>query len=519
MAISTTSQHAADQDPAPSGGEGDGTPASHFRVAIVGSGFGGIGMAIRLKQAGIEDFAVFERADDVGGTWQANTYPGCQCDVPSHLYSFSFALNPQWSRTFSLQPEIWDYLRGVARAHDVYPHVRLEHEVQSASWDEQQSRWRLSTSQGEFTADIVVAAMGGLSEPSIPDIPGLDSFQGRCFHTAAWDHTHNLTAKRVAVVGTGASTIQVVPAIQPVVEQLVLFQRTPPWVMPHRDRAISRWERRLYSAFPGLQRAMRTAIYWAREVFVLPFLHPRLARNPERIARRHISQQVPDRELRRKVTPRYRFGCKRVLLSNDYYPALSQPNVEVVTDGIAEVRPHSIVTTGGEEHAVDTIIFGTGFQVTSPPATQRLWGREGRLLADVWQGSPRAHLGTAIAGFPNLFMLLGPNTGLGHNSVVHMVESQIAYVMDCLAKMDEHDLASVEVRPEAERAFVDEMQRRMQGTVWMTGGCASWYLDATGRNSTLWPGPSWSYRLRTRRFDPDNYRVTARVAAGEPVAA
>jgi cation diffusion facilitator CzcD-associated flavoprotein CzcO len=501
----------------------EGDPQRHSRVAIVGTGFGGMGMAIRLAQAGIEDFVMFERADDVGGTWQANTYPGCQCDVPSHLYSFSFALNPDWSRTFSLQPEIWDYLRRVARDHDLYRHVRFEHEVTAAAWDEGSARWRLQTSGGEYTADILVGAMGGLSEPSIPDIPGLDGFQGKTFHTAAWDHAHNLTGKRVAVVGTGASTIQVVPNIAPLVDRLVLFQRTPPWVMPHRDRPISRGERRLYRAFPFAQRAVRTAVYWAREVFVLPFLHPRLARGPERVARRHLRSQVPDRELRRKLTPRFRFGCKRVLLSNDYYPALSRDNVEVETTGIAEIRPHSIVTSEGVEHEVDTIIFGTGFQVTSPPATQRVRGRDGRLLADHWHGSPRAHLGTTIAGFPNLFMLLGPNTGLGHNSVVLMVESQIAYVMDALRTMDERGLAAVEVRPEAQAAFADEMQRRMKDTVWMTGGCASWYLDSTGRNSTLWPGSTWSYRLRTRRFDFANYTVTARAPAGadarEPVAA
>lgn len=497
--------------------------ARHFRIAIVGSGFGGMGMAIRLKQAGMDDFVILERADDVGGTWQANTYPGCQCDVPSHLYSFSFAPNPEWSRTFSLQPEIWDYLRRVAREHDLYRHVRFEHEVTDAAWDDEAHLWRLRTPHGEFTAGVVVAAMGGLSQPSMPQIPGLDTFEGRTFHTASWDHSFDPTGQRVAMVGTGASTIQVVPAIQPQVERLVLFQRTPPWVMPHRDRPISSFERRVYKAFPALQRAMRTAIYWARELFVLPFLHPRLARSPERIARRHLRDQVPDPELRAKLTPTFRFGCKRVLLSNDYYPALGQPNVEVQTAGIAEIRPHSVVTNDGAEHEVDTIIWGTGFQVTNPPSTRSVRGRDGRLLGEVWQGSPRAHLGTSVAGFPNFFLLLGPNTGLGHNSVVLMVESQIAYVMDCLSTMEQRGLATVEVRPEAQDAFASEMQGRMRDTVWMTGGCASWYLDATGRNSTLWPGSTWSYRLRTRRFDAASYRVTPRAPAraprGEPVAA
>ena len=532
MASATTQSQTEAETPtaggrfAPATGGRDGDRArrpQHFRVAIVGSGFGGMGMAIRLKQTGMDDFVIFERAEDFGGTWQANTYPGCQCDVPSHLYSFSFALNPDWTRTFSLQPEIWEYLRRVAADHDLPAHTRFGHEVSDARWDEDEARWHLQTNGGEFTAEVLVGAMGGLSQPSIPDIPGLETFEGKTFHTARWDHTHNLTGKRVAVIGTGASTIQVVPQIQPLVEHLTLFQRTPPWVMPHRDRPISKWERRFYRAFPPAQRAMRTAIYWARELFVLPFQHPRLARNPERIARRHIASQVPDRELRRKVTPTFRFGCKRVLLSNEYYPALTKPNVDVETSGIAEIRPNSIVTTEGVEHQVDTIIFGTGFQVTSPPATQRVRGRDGRLLAEHWQGSPRAYLGTTIAGFPNLFMLLGPNTGLGHNSVVLMIESQIAYVMDCLRTMRERGIAAVEVRPEAQSQFADEMQRRMKDTVWMTGGCASWYLDATGRNSTLWPGSTWSYRLRTRHFDPASYRATvgepARVADREPLAA
>src|SRR3954447_15811819 len=489
-------------------------PVGHHRIAIIGTGFAGLGMAIRLRQAGVHDFVVFERADDVGGTWRDNQYPGCQCDVPSHLYSLSFAPNPEWTRTFSFQPEIWDYLRRVARDHGVLPYVRFEHEVQEATWDDDAKRWRLETSQGPYTADVVVAGMGGLSEPRIPDIPGLENFEGPAFHSAQWDHSVNLTGKRVAVVGTGASAIQIVPGIQPKVAELQLYQRTPAWIMPHPDRPITAAERRVYKRLPALQKVMRGAIYWARESFVFGFMRPRLQRRgPERIARAHLAKQVKDPELRRKLTPDYTMGCKRVLLSNDYYPALANPNVEVVTEGIREIRANSIVAADGTERPVDVIVLGTGFKITDQPATERVRGRDGRLLGEHWTGSPRAHNGTAIPGFPNLFMLLGPNTGLGHNSVVFMIESQIAYVMDCLRQMDDRRLAAVEVREEAEREFSAAVDAKMRGTVWMEGGCKSWYLDANGRNSTLWPGTSWSFHQRTRRFDLANYDTTPAVTA------
>jgi cation diffusion facilitator CzcD-associated flavoprotein CzcO len=494
----------------------------HFRVAIIGTGFAGLGMAIRLKQAGIEDFVVLERAGDVGGTWRDNTYPGCQCDVPSHLYSFSFAPNPEWSRTFSHQGEIWDYLRDCAERHGVTPHLRFDHEVLEAAWDDDAGRWRLETAGGDLTADVVVSGTGALSEPSIPALPGLEDFEGAAFHSAEWDHDYDLAGKRVAVIGTGASAIQFVPHIQPQVESLHLFQRTPPWVLPHNDRPISDGERRAYRRLPLLQRLMRSAIYWARETFVLNFVNPRIAKLPELIGRRHLRQQVPDPELRRKLTPSYTFGCKRALLSNDYYPALTRPNVEVVTDGIAEVRANSVVAADGTEREVDAIIFGTGFRVQDMPVIDRVRGREGLTLAEKWRDSMQAYLGTTVSGFPNLFMLLGPNTGLGHTSVVVMVEAQIAYVMDALRAMDSHAWRSIEVREEAQRAYNKRLQKGLRGTVWNDGGCASWYLDRSGRNTTLWPSFTWRFRERTRRFDPAPYVALPTVAespAAEPVTA
>src|SRR6478672_9379680 len=301
------------------------------RVAIVGAGFAGLGMAIRLREAGIEDFVVLEKADDVGGTWRDNSYPGCACDVPSHLYSFSFAPNPEWTSTFSAQPEIWAYLRGCARRYGVMPHIRFGHELLDASWDEDDQRWHLETSCGELTAQALVLGTGPLSAPSIPDLPGLERFEGTTFHSATWDHDHDLDGERVAVIGTGASAIQFVPQIQPRVGRLHLFQRTPAWIMPHPDRPLSRLERRVYRALPAAQRLMRAGIYWARETFVFGFLHRRLMRMPQRLAQRHLRSQVADPQLRAKLELDYQIGCKRILISNDFYPSLSEPNVEVVT--------------------------------------------------------------------------------------------------------------------------------------------------------------------------------------------
>jgi cation diffusion facilitator CzcD-associated flavoprotein CzcO len=488
------------------------------RIVIVGAGFAGLGTAIRLRQAGIEDFVVLERGADVGGTWRANTYPGCQCDVPSHLYSLSFAPNPDWSRTFSRQPEIWGYLRATAERHGVMEHMRFGCAVTGASWVQERQRWRIETSQGALTAEVVISGMGGLSEPSIPDIPGLESFAGAAFHTAEWDHEQELDGKRVAVIGTGASAIQVVPSIQPRVGELRLFQRTPPWIMPHGDRPISLRERRVYRRFPLAQRAMREGIYWARELFVLPFLHPRVGVVGERIARRHLRRQVRDPRLRARLAPTYRMGCKRVLISNEYYPALQKENVRLVTEGIREIRPHGIVTEDGVEHEVDAIVFGTGFHVSDAPFAEFVRGRDGRSLAEVWQGTAQAHLGTAVAGFPNLFLLLGPNTALGHTSVVFMIECQIRYVMDCLRAMERRGLRAVEPRAGAQGAFIAEVRRRERGTVWVAGGCASWYLDANGANSTVWPGPTWRYRRRMRRFEAGEYHLYPRTLPASAAA-
>ncbi|MGN6373154.1 MAG: flavin-containing monooxygenase [Solirubrobacteraceae bacterium] len=482
----------------------------HHHIAIVGSGFAGLGMAIKLKQDHIDDFVILERADGLGGTWRDNTYPGCGCDVPSHLYSFSFAPNPSWSRTFSRQPEIWEYMKQVSRRYGIDPHIRYRHEVTAARWDAELERWEIQTSAGPLTADILIAGPGPLSDPRLPDIPGIESFAGEIFHSARWNHDYPLEGKRVGVIGTGASSIQFVPEIQPKVDRLTLFQRTPPWVVPSRDRSVSRIERAVYRALPGAQLAMRAAIYWARELFVIGFMHPRAESPGERIARRHLESQVADAELRGKLTPTYRMGCKRVLISNDYYPALQQPNVELITDAVGEIAPSGIVTADGATHELDAIILGTGFHVADMPVGNWVRGADGRTLTDVWKGSPQAYLGASVAGFPNLFLLVGPNTGLGHNSIVFMIESQLNHVMGCLRFMRRHGLHSFEVRPEVQQRFNERVQRRLQGTVWNSGGCASWYLDENGNNPTIWPGFTWTFRRRTRHFRPADYRLLPR---------
>jgi cation diffusion facilitator CzcD-associated flavoprotein CzcO len=487
-----------------------GVEGRHVRVAIVGSGFGGLGTAIRLRRAGIRDFVVLERAESVGGVWRDNRYPGCVCDVQSHLYSFSFAPNPAWTHRFSPAPEIWAYLRDCADRFGVVPHLRFGHEVVSASWDERRARWIVRTSRGTLTADVLVAAPGALSEPRLPDVPGLHSFRGEVFHSARWHEDARLDGRRVAVVGTGASAIQIVPAIQPIVRHLALFQRTPPWVMPRHDRPLGSTTRRLLAHVPGLGKALRGSLYGFREIFGLPFRHPRMARLVERIALRHLRDQVPDEALREMLTPRYAIGCKRILLSDDYYPALTQANVSVVPHGVERITPTGVVGTDGVERPADVIVFATGFHVTDFPFADRVRGRGGRLLADEFGANPRAHLGTTVAGFPNLFIIQGPNTGLGHTSVVMMIEAQVDHVLNALRFMASADAAAVEPTPQAQAAFVREVDAMMGNTVWTTGGCRSWYLDATGRNSTLWPGSVAAFRRRVRPFRRAEYLVTPR---------
>jgi cation diffusion facilitator CzcD-associated flavoprotein CzcO len=482
----------------------------HHRLAIVGAGFSGLCMAIRCKQEGIEDFVVLERAQELGGTWRDNTYPGCQCDIPSALYSYSFAPNPNWSRFYPLQEELRDYLRGCAERYGVLPYIRFGHEVQNAEWVPDADHWRLQTAGGELTADVVVGGMGGLSNPSIPDIPGLEQFEGTLFHSAVWDHDHDLGGERVGVIGTGASAIQFVPMIQPEVGRLTLFQRTPSWVMPDPDRPVREIEHTLWRRLPITQRLLRTLLYGFFELTVVStIVNPRLASRFEAIGRRHLRSQVPDPELRAKLTPSYTLGCKRITMSNTYYPALRAPNAEVVTDRIERVTATGIRTTDGVERPLDTIILATGFKVNDNPAFGRVRGRAGMTLGEAWQGSPRAYLGSTIAGFPNLFLLVGPNSAGGFNSIIFTTEAHVNYAIAALKTMEKRRARTAEVRREVYDRWARETERRLAQSVWNEGGCSSWYLDRNGRNGVWWPGFMASLWLRTRRFNAAEYELSA----------
>lgn len=499
------------------------TEHEHVRVAVIGSGFGGLGAAVRLRREGITDFVVLERADSVGGTWRDNSYPGCACDVPSHLYSFSFAPNPDWPRTFSGQEHIRAYLERVTDVFRLRPHIRFGAEVERMTWNTEKLRWDIETARGPLSADVVVSATGPLSDPRIPDIPGLDTFPGKVFHSARWDHGHDLTGERVAVVGTGASAIQIVPSIQPRVSRLTLFQRTPPWVMPRMDRAISGAERRLHRALPFTTQLRRGLLWGIRELQVQAFTkHPDELGLVEQLARRNMARAVKDPALRAKLTPDYRIGCKRILLSSEYYPALARPNVDVVASGLAEVRGSTLVAADGSEAEADAIVFGTGFHVTDMPIAERVVGAEGVTLAEAWaKDGMQALRGASAAGFPNWMTVIGPNTGLGNSSMILMIESQLNYLADFVRQLDVlGGRVALDARPNAVEAWNHRVQERMKRTVWNTGGCTSWYLDANGRNTTIWPGTTTEFRRATRRVDLAEYQVLrAPAASGAPAGA
>jgi cation diffusion facilitator CzcD-associated flavoprotein CzcO len=485
--------------------------AEHYDVIVIGTGFAGLGMAIKLRRSGEHNFLVLEKAGAVGGTWRENTYPGCACDVQSHLYSFSFEPNPRWSRMFAPQPEIRAYLEHCTDKYGVREHIRFNEELTSGQFDEARGIWEMETNGGEhrYTARVVVAGFGPLSRPELPQIDGIDSFQGKFFHSAQWDADYDLTGKRVAVVGTGASSIQFVPQIARKVAKLKLFQRTPAWVLPKPDRPTTAIERRLFKRFPALQEAYRNLIYWRLETRVLGFtLHPKVMKAVELIARAHIRRAISDPELRAKVTPHYTIGCKRILISNDYYPALARDNVEVIGGGVQRVTPTGVVDGDGVEHDVDVIIYGTGFQVHDPLGGLKVVGRDGVELGELWrQQGIEAYLGTTVAGFPNLFVLVGPNTGLGHNSIIFMIESQVHYVIEALKAMRVADAGFVDVRADRQREFNDDLQAQLDGAVW-SSGCASWYLDGNGKNRTLWPGFTFNFRRATGEFKTQDYEFS-----------
>ncbi|HEX5776044.1 MAG TPA: NAD(P)/FAD-dependent oxidoreductase [Caulobacteraceae bacterium] len=485
------------------------TAAPDVDVLIVGAGFSGLGLAVRLKTAGRERFLIIEKGDDVGGTWRDNTYPGCACDIPSHLYSLSFEPKSDWTRLYPPQPELFDYLQKVARKHGLYEHIRLKTRMEKAAWDEAAGLWRVTTGQGdEITAKVLVSGVGALHIPSIPKLKGIEKFKGAAFHSAQWRHDVDLTGKRVAVIGTGASAIQFVPQIAPQVEKLTLFQRTAPWVLPKIDGPIGPIQQFLFRHVPGYRVAFRALIYWINEARALALVNnSRMIRIGEWYARRFIAKHIPDPALRAKVTPSYKMGCKRVLLANDYYPALARPNVEVVIDGVAEVKANSIVGQDGVERPVDAIIYGTGFDVTDSLKHLPITGRNGLAITDAWKDGVRGYYGITVSGFPNYFMLLGPNTGLGHNSQIVMIEAQINYVMSALEKLDAGKIRALDLKPQVLEVHDRQIQDKLKASVWQQGGCMSWYQDATGRNVTLWPGFTFDYVKQTKAVNLDEYEA------------
>jgi cation diffusion facilitator CzcD-associated flavoprotein CzcO len=478
-------------------------------IIIVGSGFGGIGMGIALRKAGFEDFVILEKAADLGGTWRDNRYPGCACDVPSPLYSYSFELNPSWTRLFAPQQEIWEYLRGCAAKYGVDSHFRYGCQVESMEWDDDARLWTVRTADGgSHRAHAVVWGAGALHVPRLPEIPGIRTFGGSSFHSSHWDASADLSGKKVAVIGTGASAIQIVPAVARQAAHLSVFQRTPPWVNPRADVAIPERMRTALRTVPGTARALRYAVYWLLEAQGIGFtIDPRLMAPAAALARQHLERQVPDPGLRGRLTPDYTIGCKRILLSSDYYPALQRPNVELVTEPVSEIVPAGVATADGALHQADVLVYATGFHVVDSMAELNLTGRGGVKLADAWSGGVEAFRGITVPGFPNLFMLLGPNTGLGHTSVVFMIESQIQHVLSCLRILSRNKASTIEAKAPKTRDYNDGLQRRLRRAVWSAGGCRSWYLDDAGVNRAIWPGSSAEYWARTRRARPADYEV------------
>ncbi len=491
-----------------------GTHDDPLAVLVVGAGFGGIGATARLRQDGITDVVVVEKGHDVGGVWRDNTYPGAACDVKSHLYSFSFAPN-DWSRTYAPQAEILAYLQRVADEQGVTPHCRFGREVATADWREQTGTWEVVTTDGEvYACRVLVSGVGQLSLPAWPDLPGLADFAGPTMHSARWDHDLELDDRKVAVIGTGASSIQLVPGIVDRVAQMTVFQRSAPWILPKGDRPYRDLERRLFDRVPGARRLHRQWIFWTNELRVLAFNKQDswLGRASERLGRWHIDRQIDDPDLREAVVPDDPIGCKRVLVSNDWYPALDRDHVDVETSPIGRVVADGIVTADGRLVEADVLVLGTGFRSTEFLAPMQVTGRGGLTLDAAWKEGAEAYLGMTVPGFPNLFLLYGPNTNLGHNSIIVMIEAQLQYLRGAVGNVLATPGLDVDVRPEVAHAYNARVQDEISDSVW-NAGCESWYKDASGRVTNNWPGAAYRYRRATRRFEVDQYRQTRRAPA------
>ncbi|MBS1624046.1 MAG: NAD(P)/FAD-dependent oxidoreductase [Bacteroidetes bacterium] len=480
---------------------------THREIIIAGAGFAGICMAIRLREVHCTDLLILERNSAIGGTWYDNSYPGAACDVESHLYSFSFAPNPAWSRQFGPQQEILRYMDHCVDAYGLRDSIRLQSEVASATFEERTGLWHIATTGGQdYTARFFVSCSGGLSDPSYPAIPGIDTFSGHIFHSARWDHSYDYRDKRVAVIGTGASAIQIIPAIVDRVRKLEVFQRTPAWVIPKPDKAISSFRKAMYERLGFMRALYRWRLYWQHELMAIGFVvNPGLLRLFGKVAARHIRRAVQDPVLRKKLTPSYVIGCKRILLSNDYYPALQKSNVSVVTDGISEINSTGVRTVDGAQYDVDLIVLATGFQAAENITRFVAKGLGGRDLTEAWQHGAEAYLGTTVNGFPNMFLVVGPNTGLGHSSMLLMIEAQVGYIVQAIQQARQRSAIYLNVKKAVQQEYNRKLQDELSHSVWQSGGCHSWYQNKDGKNVTLWPGFTFTFMKRTKHFDPDQY--------------
>ncbi|WP_207506745.1 flavin-containing monooxygenase [Telluribacter humicola] len=481
-----------------------------YQVGIVGAGFAGLVAALRLQKAGRDSFIIFERASEVGGTWRDNVYPGCACDIPSPLYSFSSEPNPDWSRLFSGQPEIFNYLKGVVTKNSLQKHIRYNAEIVEACFDKEEGYWAVKTRNGlATTVKVLLLAVGPLNRPHIPDIAGLTDYTGTWFHSSNWSTHYNLAGKRVAVIGTGASAIQIVPAIAPSVAQLTVFQRTPAWITSRFDKPMRSSSKAAFRKYPLIQRMQREFFYWLNEFFGLGFVgNKTINRLMTWAALRKLKKEVKDPETRRRLTPNYTIGCKRILKSDDFYPTFNLSHVNLVTERIERFTAKGILTQDGREHILDAVIFGTGFVAADIEMDTKIIGLTDQNLINHWRESgAEAYLGTTVAGYPNLAFVLGPNTGLGHNSVVHMMESQMNYIMQYIDYLETSGPGSyLDIKPQAQQDYNQEIQQRLKDTVWASG-CKSWYLNAKGKNTTLYPGLTVRFRKETKQFNQEVYEL------------
>lgn len=477
----------------------------HFRTAIIGAGLSGIALGINLRKAGEDDFVIFDKADGVGGTWRANTYPGVECDIHSPLYSYSFAPKKNWSKNFGTQPELLAYTEDCCKRFGLEPHLRLEHELIAASWNASNNLWEIETSKGAYTANILVSAMGYLSYPNRPNIPGLADFSGPSFHTAEWDHDVDLKGKRVAIIGVGATSVQVIPEIQPIVGHLDVYQRSPAWFMPkhaHEMKGFSAWAQQSLPGYHALQRAYH---FWAAEMVPYQMARPSRTKFMKDIAQKFLDKSVKDPELRAKLQPGYTIGCKRILFSDTFYESIQKPNVSLVTDGIKKIEENGVLCSDGKKREADVLVLATGFHTNDCQFADLIVGENVQNLGEAWQNGRFAYRGASVPGFPNFFMMLGPNTTVGHTSMTLMIEAHASYVSDAILTFRDKNLATVEIKPEMAERYDNQMQERLAKTVWNAGGCTSYYRSGAGKNATIWPDTSIRFRKQTRSFDLDNY--------------